>query len=94
MLFSTNASIPSKLAQTKTSFSVSGSQLLLLNGNLAAVAGMSKRQRPVPSKLYSNSELKDGHKELLKVKTEEEEDLEGKIQEPTPVFVGSCCDMS
>ena len=55
---------------------------------------MSKRTRTVPSKQWSNSELKDGHKELLKVKTEQEDDIEGKIQEPTPVFVGSCCNMN
>jgi len=40
-----------------------------------------KRERPVPSKKWSCSELKDGQKNLLKVKNEKEDDLESKIKE-------------
>lgn len=42
-----------------------------------------KRDRTVPSKQWSCSELKEGQSHLLAVKNEPEDDLAAKIQEPT-----------
>ena len=49
--------------------------------SLAALGMAVKRERPVPSKQWSCSELKDGQKTLLKVKNEKDDDLERKIKE-------------
>ena len=47
----------------------------------------SKRTRPVASKQFSRSELKEGHADLISIKkeAETEEELQQQITEPTGV---------